>query len=69
MKFRAFVLDADEVQMDIMDIALTPAELEEIRSITADYVSLAVGAGPKRRMRDELGTLADDPVPGTKFFK
>ena len=69
MKFRAFVLDADEVQMDIMDIDLTPAELEEIRAITADYVSLAVGPGPRRRRRDELGTFADDPVPGTKFFK
>ena len=68
MKFRAFVLDADEVQMDIMDIDLTPTELEELRAITADYLSNAARTRSRRRMRDEPQMLSDDPTHETKLF-
>jgi len=68
MKFRAFVLGADQKHMEIMDIDLTPAELEEIRAMTADYVSFAARTGPRRMASDETRTLSDGSMEDTKLF-
>jgi hypothetical protein len=68
MKFRAFVLGADQKHMEIMDIDLTPAELEEIRAMTADYVSRAARTGPRHMVSDDSRTLSDDSMTDTKLF-
>jgi hypothetical protein len=68
MSFIALVLDAYKERIEIMDTNLTPAELEEIHAITAEYHLLGARAGPKGTVRDELPTLSDNPIHEKKVI-